>query len=194
MQNRSIYIFPLQLVLVPGEIVPLNIFEMRYIDLMKECIGADKPFGISKLKQGSDTQTDVEFETIGCSAKIIDWDMPKMGFYQIQAVGESPFKIEETSRLPNGLLQANVVWLHDVENCAAERDINTCRNLLKEIYDQFESKNPEMIADLDKKNMGWISYKLMEVLSCDFDLKQQWLEERDSSKRIKKIIEYVRLN
>ncbi len=51
--TNFIPIFPLNVVLYPGEILNLHIFEPRYKELVKECFTAKKPFGIPAVINGN---------------------------------------------------------------------------------------------------------------------------------------------
>ena len=47
-------LFPLQTVLFPGGWMPLRIFEVRYLDMIKRCHAAGAPFGVVCLSEGSE--------------------------------------------------------------------------------------------------------------------------------------------
>ena len=52
----SLPLFPLQTVLFPGGWLPLRVFELRYLDMVRRCHGAGAPFGVVALKQGSEVR------------------------------------------------------------------------------------------------------------------------------------------
>src|ERR1700689_474127 len=64
MNPARIPLFPLDIVLFPGQAVPLHIFEPRYRQMTRECIDAQTPFGIVYFHEGKLAQT-------GCSAMIM---------------------------------------------------------------------------------------------------------------------------
>ena len=45
-------LFPLDTVLFPGGVLPLKIFEARYIDMVRDCMKRDAPFGVVRNKSG----------------------------------------------------------------------------------------------------------------------------------------------
>ena len=72
-------IFPLRTVLFPGGILPLRIFEPRYVDMIRWCMREQATFGVVLLRQGSEVNTpadaagnDRELFKIGTEAEIID--------------------------------------------------------------------------------------------------------------------------
>ena len=65
-------LFPLKTVLLPGNSLPLKIFEPRYSDMIAECMRETKPFGIVLIYQGEETDSEVEIFTTGTSAAVTD--------------------------------------------------------------------------------------------------------------------------
>ena len=63
------YIFPLNTVLFPGGVLPLKIFEQRYMEMTKVCISDDRAFGVCLIKEGRETGTPAVPQDIGCLAR-----------------------------------------------------------------------------------------------------------------------------
>ena len=53
-RRRPLPLFPLKTVLFPGGLLPLKVFEQRYIEMTKACLKDDKPFGVCLLKDGQE--------------------------------------------------------------------------------------------------------------------------------------------
>ena len=56
-RSRSAYtlpLFPLRTVLFPGGLLPLKVFEQRYIEMTKTCLKEGQPFGVCLLKEGQE--------------------------------------------------------------------------------------------------------------------------------------------
>jgi Lon protease-like protein len=71
--NDTIPLFPLSHGVFPDGMLRLQIFEPRYLDLIKRCHREQTPFGVVWLKQGREVQTPgdaPEFHTVGCLAHI----------------------------------------------------------------------------------------------------------------------------
>src|SRR5437660_9336054 len=88
-------LFPLKTVLFPGGMLPLKVFEQRYIDMTKVCLKDEKPFGVCLLTQGEEvaqrrastlpgTSRAPEFASIGTVARITGWDMPQLGILHLR--------------------------------------------------------------------------------------------------------------
>jgi len=80
---RDLAIFPLNAVLFPGGLLPLRIFEQRYMDMAKACLKTDEPFGICLIRSGYEVGAPATPESIGCTAKIVEWDMQQLGVLSI---------------------------------------------------------------------------------------------------------------
>ena len=63
-------IFPLGTVLFPEGLLPLKIFEQRYIEMTKACLRDERPFGVCLIRAGREVGEPAVPETIGCLAKI----------------------------------------------------------------------------------------------------------------------------
>ena len=78
MNHYPIPLFPLNLVICPGGLVPLRIFEARYLDMVKNCLRNQSSFAIvSVLPQeqlnrlNSDSTQELPFANIGTVVEIV---------------------------------------------------------------------------------------------------------------------------
>ena len=67
---QSVPIFPLNTVLFPGALLPLRIFEARYMDMAKECLKRSSPFGVCLITEGEEVGTPAAHERVGCLAHV----------------------------------------------------------------------------------------------------------------------------
>ncbi len=92
MSDDRLPLFPLGIVLLPGEPVPLHIFEPRYKEMVRVCIDGDRPFGIVYASEE-------RVADVGCSARIervaARYDDGRL---DIVAVGEERFRVDEIHR------------------------------------------------------------------------------------------------
>ena len=70
--HLDVAIFPLNAVLFPGGLLPLRVFEQRYMDMAKDCLRNDTPFGVCLIRAGHEVGAPATPEPIGCTAKIVD--------------------------------------------------------------------------------------------------------------------------
>lgn len=132
----TIPIFPLPLVLFPGQIKQLKIFEPRYREMLSDCLEDDAPFGIVLAKMTSSGDPEPLPHRIGTLAHIAQVDpMPDDSFH-IQIYGGERFSIQEfVDEAP--YLQANIEShpLLQTEGRQADELQQQVRLLLREYLD-----------------------------------------------------------
>src|SRR5438270_10272549 len=99
---QSLPLFPLGTVLFPGGVLPLRIFEVRYLDMIGKCRKAGAPFGVVSLTQGAEVRqpgSAESFATVGTLATIGDFESPRPGLMMIRASGSQRFRITSRDQL-----------------------------------------------------------------------------------------------
>lgn len=88
-------LFPLNVVLFPGMMLPLHIFEPRYREMINRCIDEDIPFGVVLIEEGTEVGVTAKPFPIGTAARIVKVDRLEDGAMNITAVGTQRFRIVE---------------------------------------------------------------------------------------------------
>jgi Lon protease-like protein len=105
-------LFPLSSVLLPFGRMPLQIYEQRYLDLVRDCMKSDTPFGVVWIRRGSEVvqrgQAAPDLGDFGTCARIVDWDQLSNGLLGITIEGAERFELLETSIRANGLVEGQV--------------------------------------------------------------------------------------
>jgi Lon protease-like protein len=184
---NDIAIFPLNLVLFPGGLLPLKIFEQRYVEMTKTCLRDDVPFGVCLIRHGHEVGTPAEHEQIGCSARITQWDMPHPGLFHLACVGENAFRVVESRTAKNGLILGRVEWLSRDSEAIEPRHLDACRSLLEALVKRTGEDIFAGPAAFDDPE--WVSYRLSELLPLDGKRKQALLEQRSTGRRLAAISE-----
>ena len=83
----DVALFPLNAVLFPGGVMPLRIFEARYMDMVRDCMQKEQSFGVCLIVKGAEVGGAADHEPVGCLAKIVDWDMQQLGLLHIRTIG-----------------------------------------------------------------------------------------------------------
>lgn len=107
----TIPLFPLGTVLFPGGLLPLQVFEVRYLDMVRRCQRDGTPFGVVCLTQGHEVQkagATEAFEAVGTLARLLQVDQPHTGLLTLLSQGTDRFDVLHSERLPNGLWTAQV--------------------------------------------------------------------------------------
>lgn len=110
-------LFPLPLVAFPGCRLPLQIFEPRYLDLVKSSLSNDRSFGVvtvasSMLTEGDELEKAASgIGAIGTSVKIVDFNEQPNGLLGIVCEGLDKFIVNQTERCDDGVLQASIQFI-----------------------------------------------------------------------------------
>lgn len=167
-------LFPLGTVLFPGGLLPLRLFEQRYLEMGKACLRDASPFGVCLIREGSEVGAPALPEPVGCIARVIQWDMQQFGVLQIVAQGAERFRIMHRRLQGDGLARATVELLPEEVDSAVPERLATCRQLLQ----RFVAEHGEGLfaPPLRFESCAWVGARLAEILPLPVPLKQQLLE------------------
>jgi Lon protease-like protein len=180
--TRELPLFPLQTVLFPGGPLHLRVFEPRYLDMVASVLRADNRFGVVAIRSGSEVGAAETFE-VGTTAEIVDWE-DAGGLLAISALGRDSFRIEDTSRRPDGLYVGRVELLDDLPATPLPAEHAKLASLLKTLLAQLPIYTPVPTAYDDAT---WVGARLAEILPFTVPLKQVVLETRDARERLERI-------
>ncbi|TWH64570.1 hypothetical protein LX59_02240 [Azomonas agilis] len=123
----SLPLFPLHQLLFPGCMLDLQLFEPRYLDMLKTCLKTDTGFGVVGILHGQEVGLAASHCTpLGCEALIRDWHLQKNGLLGIRVQAVRRFRVLSSWVQPDQLLQAEVAWLPERPDSAltqAEEDL-----------------------------------------------------------------------
>ena len=182
-------IFPLNLVLFPGGALALKIFEQRYLEMTKTCLRDEVAFGVCRIRKGDEVGAPADHESIGCSARISDWEMPHPGLFHLNCLGEHVFHLVNSRVEDNGLIHGDIQWLTDSGGAADAHAFDVCRSALKRFVDHAGERFVSGPPAFD--DPAWVSYRLAEVLPVDAQIKQDLLEQRSAALRVSRIAELL---
>jgi ATP-dependent Lon protease len=173
MAGHELPIFELPLVLLPGEQVPLHIFEERYKRMVGESLEQGEPFGIV-------LRDDEGARSIGCTARIDDvLERFDDGRMNIVVSGEAPFKVLdrfESPEFPTG--EVELIPDEDVPPIDDEA-ASAAREAFAELAERATGERPEP-GELDEAS----AYAIAARIELPADTKQRLLELRDEDERM----------
>src|SRR5690242_13215280 len=175
-------IFPLNAVLFPGGLLPLRVFETRYMDMTRDCLKRDEPFGVCLIQEGSEVGAPAVPEAIGCMAKILEWDMQQQGILNIKTRGGQRFRILERRVAAQGLTSADVELIPPEEGTAVPEEFAACARLLEMVV--ADQGKPIFAEPHAYNDASWVGYRLAEILPVPLIAKQKLLELTDSLARL----------
>lgn len=190
-------LFPLQTVLFPGGLLPLKIFEARYLDLVSQCLREQRPFGVVCLTQGAEAGSpsgSIRTETVGVEALIQDVDAEQVGILHIRCIGRQRFRLLDAPRQEsNGLWAALTEWVapDDVEVPAAtmRRAVDALAQAAARL--QAEGHRP-FVEPMHLEDAGWVANRWCEILPISLGAKQKLMELESPSLRLQLVDEFLR--
>jgi len=176
-QTLEIPIFPLGTVLFPDGLLPLRIFEQRYLEMTKVCIRDSAPFGVCLIREGAEVGALAVPHTVGCTAHILRWDMPHLGLFHLVTEGRDIFRVLEQWVSRTGLLCGQVELDEPAPALALPDAFRPLAQLLETIIGKVGAERFPAPPRLD--DAAWVAYRLAESLPLEAGLRQRLLEARD---------------
>lgn len=185
MPTQTIPLFPLGTILFPGGLLPLKLFEQRYLEMGKACLRDELPFGVCGIKQGAEVGAPAAPFEVGCIAKIIHWDMPQLGILQIVAQGRERFRVLDHRSQTDGLLIGEVETIAHDEPHSIAAEFAACVDVLRAIIGGVGAQH--FLEPLQFDDGVWVGNRLAEVLPLPLPTKQRLLELLDGNSRLAEI-------
>lgn len=175
-------LFPLGTVLFPGGLLPLQIFETRYVDMVRRCMREGSPFGVVLILDGHEARRQVRegppaIATIGTRARIVDFTELPNGLLGITARGEGRFRVLGTEEQADHLLLGQVTDLADLPAADMPAESFALVDILEQLLEHPAVNQLGLEADLD--NVGSVVGRLADLLPLDPRFKQRLLEQQD---------------
>ncbi len=193
-------LFPLHTVLFPGGLLPLKIFEARYLDMARECLREKTPFGVCLLKSGGEVALPDEPsvpEAVGCLAEIEQCDVETFGMLLIRAQGTRRFRLLSHRAQPDGLLVGMAEPLPDdipLEGSEHLARFGACAEVLERIIATIRERDAASVPFAEPFRFDdptWVSNRLAEVLPIALRARQKLMELNDAGARIDIVHHYM---
>ena len=192
---KKISIFPLaNAVFFPKTILPLNIFEKRYIQLVNDCMKEQKLFGMVQPKPKSKSKV----YKVGCLGKIVNFTETGDQRYTISLEGINRFKIKE-ELVTNKLYRTFRVDYSDFENDFNLRKLEKknydTKDLLNNIKILFKKKNYLINwVELEKLNFNGFMNTMCMISPFSAEEKQKLIETIDEEEKLAVLEEIISFN
>ena len=190
MKKNNFPVFPLGLVALPGSIQSLQIFEPRYINMVKECMSNGHVF-IIVLQSKLESISDYGMSKKGTYVEIIDFNNLPNGLLGITVRSENKVNISNICQLEDGLHVADAKPEIDpeVDDQAILAEYPEISNILTQLM-----KHPR-ISDLqikvDFSSADSVAYNLAGLIPLSSFEKQNLLEAFDASQRMGILAKYI---
>ena len=190
-RNReTVPIFPLQTVLYPGALLPLKIFEVRYMDMAKGCLKEARPFGICLIREGQEVGAPAIPEKIGCLARIAECDMEDLGILKVKAEGLERFRIVSSEVSKQGLIIGEIEKYGPEAVASEASGMAECADFLRKVIAGIGTQR--FAEPLEFADASWVGFRLAEILPLRTDVKQRLLELTDPALRVAILHRFLR--
>ncbi len=171
MSTQTMPLFPLSTVLFPDGVLPLQIFEVRYLDMISRCLTDDQPFGVVLLTQGHEVrQPEGErehFAAAGTLAAVQETTASAPGLLQVLCRGGARFQVHGAEQRLNGLWMAEVELVegdHDVQIPAElQGAAEALERVLASLHDVPQHRWP-LQPPFRLDDCGWVANRWCELL------------------------------
>ena len=166
-------LFPLSGVLLPFGRVPLQIFEPRYLDLVRDCMKTSSAFGVVWIRRGAEVaqrgRAAPELGDYGTCARIVDWDQLPNGLLGITIEGAQRFELFETQTRANGLIVGQVELQPASTPAPLSADWLALLDVLRSLESHPHVQRMQLRVDY---NDAWqVGYALTQLLPLEESLK-----------------------
>jgi Lon protease-like protein len=177
---RDFPLFPLGMVALPTELVPLHIFEERYKEMIARCLDEGSEFGIVWMAEDG-------LRPVGCACEIAEVvERLEDGRINLIARGTRPFRIAERQEelpYPAGTVEFLDDRSEDADETAAEAAHSAYADLVNEATDRT--------PDLEEIG-GMSAYEMAATVEFGLDAKQGLLDLRSESARLRLVTRLFR--
>jgi len=175
-------LFPLHTVLFPGGLLPLRIFEPRYVGLVRDCMRNGHGFGVTPIRHGGEAGAPAEPHPLGTLAEIVDFDQGRDGLLQIACRGAYRFRLLEHSVSREGLLIGQVEAIEDEAPTRLPEKNRHLKTVLQKVLElEFASIGQRLAVPTDSAD---VVYRLMERLPVPSTLKLEVLATTSTAKQL----------
>ena len=175
---KPLPLFPLGTVLFPGALLPLQLFELRYLQMIGECERHGTGFGVVTLSQGREVHRPGEaaeqFETMGTRVQIERIERPQPGLVKVWCRGMGKFRIEATQQRSDGLWTGQVQALPPEPAVQVPEDLRHLSAQMHEVLTQLSaqpSEVPHWAEAWRLQDCGWLSNRWGELLPLPLQMK-----------------------
>jgi Lon protease-like protein len=175
-------LFPLRTVLFPGGLLPLRIFEARYVDMVGRCMREGVGFGVLRLNSGGEAGPAGELAAVGTEARIVDFSQLPEGLLGLMCRGTRRFRLLASRTQPDGLRIGDVEWLPEPPPVPLPPEHQGLVPVLQGVLAQLDELAQHLQPRWD--DAGWVVDRLAEFLPLDRASQQHLLEIDDPLERL----------
>jgi Lon protease-like protein len=172
----------------------LQIFEVRYLDLIKRCQQQQLPFGVAWIKEGSEVQVpgqEPSLHSVGCMAHIREFEQVQPTFYRVVCQGGLRFELHDVQPGPYGVWQGSVSYLPQDPEVELPSSLQAHADRLGKVIASAQKQGVidklPIFAPYHLDQCGWLANRFAEALPITSEPKLKLLIEPDPLKRMEEV-------
>jgi len=193
-------LFPLQHALFPGGYLQLQVFEVRYLHLVRRCVESGMPFGVVGLLAGREVSSPGQTELLaqaGTLAHILSSQTVMPGLMRIQCRGGERFQLHQAEIGQYGL------WMGQAEPLPPDLEVpvpdalQSTVQVLERILHLDKARGAALFGETQDARLddaAWVAHRLAEALPLDMTHKEALLLMHDPLERLRWIHEWLESN
>ena len=171
--------------------LPLQIFEVRYLDLIKRCYQQQQPFGVAWIKEGSEVQVPGEVPSLyayGCMAHIRKFEQVQPSFFRVLCQGGLRFQLHDVQAGPYGVWQGSVSYLAQDPEVEVPTNLQSHADRLGKVIASAQQQGVidklPIFQPYHLDQCGWIANRFAEAMPISAETKQKLLCETNPKLRL----------
>ncbi len=187
-------LFPLGTVLFPGGLLPLKVFEARYLDLIGNCLRSGAPFAVVRILQGGELRGSgrTVLDDVGVLAHVQDVDAEQPGILRVRCVGGRRVRIGATKQRDDGLWLAEAATTPDDTDVPVPDALQPAAQALGRAIDALAAQGHQpFLAPHRLDEAGWVANRWCEILPISSAAKQRLMVLDEPALRLQLVQDYL---
>jgi hypothetical protein len=189
-------LFPLGTVLFPGGLLPLKVFEARYLDLISHCLRTREPFAVVRIRQGGELRGSGNGKTlldsVGVLAHLQEVDAEQPGILRVRCTGGVRVHLGATQQRDDGLWLAEATADPPDPTVAVPDGLRPAAEALgRAIHALAEQGHQPFLPPHQMDDAGWVANRWCEILPISSAAKQRLMALDEPVLRLQLVQDYL---
>lgn len=184
--TERVAVFPLHVVLFPGGLLPLRIFEPRYLRMVSECMKEGQPFAVATIVDGAPDAGSVAMTApVATLARIVDWEQGDDGLLGLVCEGEQRCRIYDVDVESDQLLRGHAARLQEPMPRPVPQELAWTETLLRDVLDKLGAPYDRLLHG--RPSADHVAGRLIELLPLPLNEKRALFDLDDSIERLQRL-------
>jgi uncharacterized protein len=193
---QDLPLFPLGTVLFPGGLLPLKVFEARYLDLVSHCMRTRTPFAVVRIRQGAELRGAGSGKTlldaVGVLAHLQEVDAEQPGILRVRCTGGLRVHLGATRQRDDGLWLAEASAGPPDADVAVPLELQPSALALSKAIDTLDGQGHHPFLEPHRlDDAGWVANRWCEILPISSAAKQRLMALDEPVLRLQLVQDYL---